>query len=198
MIWHNVLHTGFDFFSIWLILSYSPIVKNNLFAFFNYSSLQNIFQVFFLTSVLAVLLYRPHRMVMSNNLFLGVCTFMSLIVHLKKAKKTFTSTFWLMCAIISELTNSFFGLRVLRHSWPIWIGWFHWERCKTDLFDWAQTWGAWQKTTFLFGHLTLCWPLWFGFHIIYRFWHVFFPCVPQQGHTNTHVLLGPQIFIIIG
>lgn len=36
---------------------------------------------------------------MSNKLFLGVCTFMSLLVHLRNAKRTFTSTFWLMCTI---------------------------------------------------------------------------------------------------
>lgn len=134
--------------------------------------------------LISLLLCRHHKMVMSNNLFLGICTFMSLLVHLRNTKRTFTS--WLMCVIISELANSFLGLRVLRHSCPIGIGWFYWGRCKTDVFDWAQTWGAWWKTAFLFGHLTLCWPFWFGLYILHRFL-LFFSCMPQQGHTNTHV-----------
>lgn len=148
--------------------------------------------------LISLLLCRHHKMVMSNNLFLGICTFMSLLVHLRNTKRTFTSTFWLMCAIISELANSFLGLRMLRHSCPIWIGWFYWGRCKTDVFDWAQTWGAWWKTAFLFGHLTLCWRFWFGLNILHRFLPFFSPACPNKV-TQIHMFsLGPQIFIIIG
>lgn len=61
--------------------------------------------------VLAVLLHRHHKSLLSDDFIPSVCKFVSVLMYLRCTERTFACTVWLMCVIISQLaftcTSSF-------------------------------------------------------------------------------------------
>lgn len=142
---------------------------------------------------------RHHKMmVMSNNLFLCVCTFTSLLVLLRNIKRTFTSAFWFMCAIISELANSFTRAATLAS----YLDWLVLLRKMRDRFVWLhghkheehdEKLHFFLGVSFFVGLFGLDFTSLTGFCMCFSS-----PACPNKLIQIHMFLLGPQIFIIIG